>query len=290
MMTDYQFIKDYRDNDILRHSFNSLARETFGLDFEDWYQNGYWGDNYNPRSIIVGNKVIANVSVNKTDMLLDGEIKHFLQLGTVMTAKEYRNKGLIRKIMKQIEVEYEDVDGTYLFANDSVLDFYPKFGFTKSTEYVYSKQVNQECEFKLEKIVMDHADKWKVLEAAMETNRFHGGMDLYGNKELIMFYVTKFMQEDVYYHKETDTYLIAEIEEGEAVLHNIFSSKLEEFDDVIPLLGNAVQKVVLGFAPKQNAGFECQELKEEDTTFFIKGKNMEVVSERKLRIPSLAHA
>ena len=65
-----KIVKDYRDNIILRHSFNELAKKTFGLDFEDWYQNGFWSDHYNPYSIVEDHKVIANVSVNKTDMIL----------------------------------------------------------------------------------------------------------------------------------------------------------------------------------------------------------------------------
>lgn len=46
-----EIIKDYRDHMGLRHSFNELAGRTFGLDFENWYQNGFWGDAYNPISI-----------------------------------------------------------------------------------------------------------------------------------------------------------------------------------------------------------------------------------------------
>ena len=62
----YEIIKNYRDNEQLRHSFNELAMKTFDIDFEDWYQNGYWTDRYNPRSIVIDGKVVANVSVNTT--------------------------------------------------------------------------------------------------------------------------------------------------------------------------------------------------------------------------------
>lgn len=68
-----EVIKNYRNNNELRHSFNELAGKTFGLNFEDWYQNGFWGDNYNPYSVVKDGKVVANVSVNKTDMLIDGQ-------------------------------------------------------------------------------------------------------------------------------------------------------------------------------------------------------------------------
>lgn len=41
-MSHMTLMKDYRNNEELRASFNVLAKKTFGLDFEDWYQNGYW--------------------------------------------------------------------------------------------------------------------------------------------------------------------------------------------------------------------------------------------------------
>lgn len=52
-----EIIKNYRDNAVLRYSFNTLAEETFGLDFEAWYQNGFWGDDYNPYSIVKDDKL-----------------------------------------------------------------------------------------------------------------------------------------------------------------------------------------------------------------------------------------
>lgn len=287
----YKIIKDYRDNDTLRYSFNQLAEKTFGLNFEDWYQNGFWSDNYNPYSIVIDGKIAANISVNKTDMLVDGIVKHFLQLGTVMTDEAYRNRGLSRKIMEQIETDYNGkVDGIYLFANDSVLTFYPKFGFQKSVEYQYSRKVSNTGKSLVEKIIMDNSEAWKQLQHTMNQNVFHGRCDMIENNELIMFYVTKFMQESVYYHKDTDTYVIADMEGENLFIHHICSSILRELDTVIGLFGNDIKKVTLGFVPMDTENYEAAEVDEEDCTFFIKGEGLEVIAKEKLRIPSLAHA
>ena len=67
MYHPYKINKYYRDNDILRKSFNELAKDTFCLDFEDWYQNGYWKDNYIPYSVTDNDRVVANASVNIMD-------------------------------------------------------------------------------------------------------------------------------------------------------------------------------------------------------------------------------
>lgn len=286
-----EVIKNYRNNDALRRSFNELAGKTFGLNFEDWYQNGFWGDNYNPYSVVKDGKVVANVSVNKTDMLIDGTVKHFIQLGTVMTDEAYRNQGLIRQIMGQIDADYgSTADGFYLFGSDSVLDFYPKFGFRKAKEYLYSRESQNDGEFQFQQIVMDSPAKWKLLGNAMNRNVFHGRFDMVGNNELILFYVTKFMQESVYYHEPTDTYIIAEIEGDHIFLHNVFSSTLRHTEQVIRLLGNAISKVTLGFVPRDTENYEVSEFHGEDCTFFIKGITPDIMELEKLRIPSLSHA
>lgn len=287
----FEIVKNYRDNEALRHSFNELAGKTFGLNFEDWYQNGFWTDNYNPYSVVIDGRVVANVSVNRTDMEINGEVKHFLQLGTVMTEESYRNQGLSRKIMEQIETDFDGkVDGYYLFGNDSVLDFYPRFGFRKAKEYQYSKKVSNTGTAQVKKAIMKNPESWKQLESVMNRNVFRGRFDMVNNNELIMFYVTKFMQENVFYHEATNTYVIAEEEEGSLFIHNVFSATLKSLDEAIALFGEEIKEVTLGFVPMEMEGYTVTEYQEEDCTFFIKGEALNAVELDKLRIPTLSHA
>lgn len=287
----FEIVKNYRDNEALRHSFNELAGKTFGLNFEDWYQNAFWTDNYNPYSVVIDGRVVANVSVNRTDMEINGEVKHFLQLGTVMTEESYRNQGLSRKIMEQIEADFDGkVDGYYLFGNDSVLDFYPRFGFRKAKEYQYSKKVSNQRAVQVKKVIMDNNEKWKQLISVMNRNVFRGRFDMVNNNELIMFYVTKFMQENVFYHEATDTYVIAEPEGESLFIHNVFSTTIEDLGEVIALFGEEIKEVTLGFVPMETEGYTVTEYHEEDCTFFIKGEALNAVELDKLRIPTLSHA
>lgn len=124
-----RIVKDYRDDPARRASFNALASATFGLNFEGWYRNGFWGDAYNPYSVEKDGRIVANVSLNRTAMIIGGVRRQLYQLGTVMTDPAYRNRGYIRAIMAEIDRDIADADGVYLFANDSVLEFYPRFGF-----------------------------------------------------------------------------------------------------------------------------------------------------------------
>lgn len=286
-----EIINDYRDDAVLRRSFNELAGKTFGLDFEDWYQNGFWKNAYNPYSVVENGQVVANVSVNVTDLLFDGSIKRFLQLGTVMTEETHRHQGCIRAIMERIDADYHGkTDGVYLFANDSVLDFYPRFGFQKSREYQYSLSLHGAGPCRFVPAAMDCAAAWARLEQAAERSIFRGRLDLTGNRGLLLFHVTKFMRDNVYYHAPSSTYVVADRQGTDLFLHNVFSDTLTELTDVLDLLGEEIRQVTLGFTPVQNAGYQVAGLQEDDCTLFIRGTDLEIIEREKLRIPSLVHA
>ena len=88
----------------------------------------WWINSRNTRNCDEG-RVVSNVSVNRIRFDLGGKKKDYIQIGTVMTDEKYRGKGLNGQIMERVLKEYEGkADGIYLFANDSVLNYYPKFG------------------------------------------------------------------------------------------------------------------------------------------------------------------
>lgn len=283
-------VKHYRDNEALRSSFNTLAEATFGLNFENWYQMGYWGDNYTPYSVLEDGKIVANVSLNRTDMVIGGQRKRLYQLGTVMTYPEYRNRGYIRGLMAEVEKDTADADGVYLFGNDSVLEFYPKFGFVQNKEYVYSKTANQTGESAMVQVKMDTSENRDRLAAAMAKSTFSTGCSMVDNSGLIFFYAAQFMQENVYFCESLNAWAIAELEEGVLTLHNVFGFEGLSLDAVIGAFGGEVREVVLGFAPENPEGWDCREYHEEDCTFFTKGEAFRDFAGKKLRIPTLSHA
>ncbi|RDU24596.1 GNAT family N-acetyltransferase [Anaerosacchariphilus polymeriproducens] len=298
MIDKFEVVKGYRHNGTLRKSFNELAKKIFGINFEDWYKNGYWTDKYNPYSIIVENKVVSNVSVNIMEFVANEKSTKYLQLGTVMTAEKYRNNGFISRIMEEIEKDYNNiVEGMYLFANDSVLEFYPKFGYRKTTEYQYSKVICSKCnEVKLKKdnqaqnIQMNNMKDWLLLEKAIEDSVKNCGFEMKNNKELIMFYITQFMQNNVYYIESEGAYVIAEINGDELFLHNIFSEKVVNIDTIANSFSEYIKKVVFGFVPLNNQGYKVEKLCKENTTLLLKGKGFDLFEQDKCIFPTLSHA
>ena len=281
--------KNYRNNDALRASFNRLAEKTFGLNFENWYQNGFWQDNYIPYSVVIDGEVVSNVSVNACNMNYKGKIVKLIQLGTIMTDNDYRGKGYARALMEEVIKDYDGkVDGIYLFANDSVLEFYPKFGFKEAKEYQYTKEVTISGECKAQNIPLKGKADFDRAIKILDTNDQNAQLYMVGNSGLYMFYLSQFITENLFYIEECDSYAIAEMEGDTLILHTIIGNGA--VDEVIRAFGSKIKKVVLCFTPKDTGGFEKTELHEEDTTFFVQGKFFEDNRDEEYMMQAITHA
>ena len=288
---EYNFAKGIRENEQLRHSFNQLAEDTFGIDFETWYQNGYWGSNYIPYILYNNDKVVSNVSVNIINSRWNGKARHYIQLGTIMTDKEYRGMGLSRFLMERILDEYKDKsDAIYLFANDSVLDFYPRFGFLKALEYQCLKNVTKKDAL-VRKLDMSSISDRKILQEAYNLSNPYSKLPMENNFGLIMFYCSKYLKENVYFIEQYDAAAIVEYDDDKMICYDIFCSGKCSLIDILCTLANENTKTaILGFTPKVTDDFEINELHEEDTTLFIlKGKE-NLFDVNKLMFPLLSHA
>ena len=281
-------LEGYLENNTLRESFNALAGKCFGIDFEPWYQKGFYSDKYIPHSIVLDGEVVANVSVSKMEMAVDGKIMRFLQLGTVMTRQEYRKKGYSRMLMEHILQKYADqCDGFFLFANKTVLDFYPKFGFQLAQQYLFTRDIwntNAGC---LEKVPMDAPQKWNQLINAYENNRFDSQIQVMNNHQLMMFYIPDM---DVFFHRPTQTYIVADIKGKCAFIYDIFSPENITLEEVLTFFGEGVKKVTLAFTPADPESYRAELVSEESDTFFATGKLLELAQRKKINIPLLFHA
>ena len=281
---------NYRDNEALRNSFNELAGKIFsGLNFENWYRNGFWKDNYIPYSVVVDGKVVSNISVNTCDMNYDGRIVKLIQLGTVMTDPEYRGRGYARLLMEKVLEEYEGkVDGIYLYGNDSVVDFYPKFGFRKSKEYRYSKAVEIDNDRTAKLVPMAEKSDFDKMVRILDSTEQNAKLYMVNNPGLYMFYLSQFMQENTFYIDDLSSYAIAEIDGGTLNLHAIIGNA--PLDDVIASFGKDIKNAVLCFTPHDATGYDKSEVFEEDTTFFVRGKFFDETAEDAFMFQEITHA
>lgn len=287
----YTYVANYRNNDVLRHSFNELTEITFKFNLDEWFNNGFWGEKYIPHSLVNGGKVIANVSVNLMDFSMDGVEKHYIQIGTVMTDKEYRGQGLSRFLIEKVIEEYkEKADAIYLFGNDSVINFYPKFGFISSNEYQYSKRIySTNNKVQIEHVdMLDEISRQKFLETVKSSvSNERLSMDNFG---LTAFWTTGPMSDSVYYYADEDAYIVADIKNENLWIHQIIATHKVNLKKAISLFGSTVKKVTLGFTPYDADGYDIKELHKEDCTFFYLGNDLENIEKNKLMFPTLSHA
>lgn len=288
MKVEYTYIKDYKDNDKMRKSLNELTEKTFGFNFKNWYSNGFWGDKFIPHSLVDENKVIAHVSVNLMDFDLDGTEKHYIQIGTVMTDKDYRTQGLSRYLMQKVIHEYKESDGIYLFGNDSVINFYPRFGFVKSKEYQYSKDI---CSInnvkKIQQVDISDPVKWEDFFSTAQNSVSNDRFNM-NNPGLVAFWTR--WSSSVYSLPEEDTYIIADVKGENLFIKQIIANHKVKLETVISLFGSEIKKVTLGFTPYDGNGYKVQEFHEEDCTLFILGEDLKNIENKKLMFPTLSHA
>lgn len=289
----YYFVKGYRDDDKFRKSFNKLAEKIHGINFEEWYRKGYWNDRYIPYSILCGNDIISNVSVNVMDFNAFGKSKRFIQIGTVMTDSKYRDLGLSRFLMERVICEWKDrCSLIYLFANDTVLDFYPKFGFNKAEEYQYSKNiVNDNLNIQFEKLNMDDVDKRKFVCEKIKNSIEYSKLAMEQSVDLIMFYSIGYMKENVYYIKDYDIIVFAEFNVDTLIIMDIYGENNIRLDTIINALADEnIKHVILGFAPSDEWLYDIESYHEENTTLFVMGTDSGLFKENKLKFSPLSHA
>lgn len=292
---EYRLVSNFKKDDKLRSSFNKLTENTFGFNFEKWYEHGYWSDNYIPYSLVDKNKnVVSNISVNIIDFIVSGETKRYIQLGTVMTDEKCRGNGLSKALMEIVLSEWKTKsDMIYLFANDTVLDFYPKFKFKKSNEYQYLLDLSYDFSniFNLKKLDMkNYKDREFIYKKVCESLPQYD-VAMLNYPSLDMFYFTYFMSESIYYIEQYDALIICDFEEDTIYIHSIYSDKDIDLKAIINHIPRDKQdKVVLGFAPNDISSYKREILKEDDSTLFVYSDNENVIEANYLRFPVLSHA
>lgn len=289
---EYEFLVGYQKEPNLRKALNALVNKIFGISFEDWYKAGYWNEKYIPYTLFDGEKAIANVSVNIMDFIILGEKKRYIQIGTNLTDEDYRNKKLSRFLMKQVLKEWNDkCELIYLYANRTVLEFYPKFGFKSVKEYEHYKSIeNKNPKEQAEKLDMELPSNRDKLYDYAKNTQVYGKISMQENADLVMFYCTSFLKENVYYIKSLDLIAVAIFKEEELHLWDVFGKFEGPLDHIIDSLANSkTKKVILGFTPKEDSSYEIREISGDDTLFVQNDKTM-LFDKNKMMFPLLSHA
>ena len=291
-MTQFELAYDYKNNDQLRLSFNRLAKRTFGIDFETYYQRGFWRDQYICYSYLDGGKVISNVSVSILDVVLNGSKINAVQIGTVMTDPDYRGLGLAGSLMKLVlEKHQSETELIFLFANKTVLEFYPKFGFKPIAQKLFMKNLtgfNPEYDRSRKLDINNQADFDLVrrLSSIRKLISMVFGVD--NAQYLSFFYWMHVFRDDFYYLEGLDAIAVYRIEEEEIHIYDVISQAELSFADIIErIASNDVKRAIFHFTPDFN-DLEAERIPYEDDQLFVKTESVKIPEN--LMYPTIAHA
>lgn len=289
--SSYAYIENPIEDAFQREAYFKLARKVFGLDFSVLYTSGYWGDRFIPHTLFDKDKAVASVGVVIHDMKWQGRIKRCLQLSTVMTDPDYQGHGLNRYLMEKVLAKWRDnCDLIYLYANASVADYYPKFGFEKATEYLYSQPIAPK-EGTLRKLDLTvPADMEFLAEKYAQSNPF-SALTMENNVYLLMFHCLMFLRDNLYYSEKYDAVVIAEVNGDNLFCYDIYTQAGCQRSDILgAFAADGIKTVTFGFTPRSAENSSIRPSQEEDTTLFVlKGKE-NLFIDNKITFPHLSRA
>jgi len=285
----YEFYKNFQKDEKLRHSLDLLSQKTFGgLSFEKWYKQGCWNKKCIPYTLFEGDKAVANILVNIFTIVIDDEQKRYIQLGTVMTDCEYKNNGLSRFLMTRILEDWQNqCDAIYLYANDSVVNFYPKFGFIKEAEYQYNMNVLPKKGNIRKLDISNDKDKEILIEKCKRSNPFYA-IQMIDSYEFIMFHCITFMKDNIYFLEDFDAVVIAKHNNRSLFCFDVFCDEDKSLNEILSVVADSnSSNVTLGFTPKDAHNCKVTLSEEEDTTLFVLKSKDNIFKKNKLMFPML---
>ncbi len=277
-MKPLKLISDYRDNDRCRESFNRLSREVFNISFEKWYEHGFWDDRYVCYSYADGDDVVANVSLNKLDLILDGQRQKAAQIGTVMTHPEYRRRGLAGELIKAVlkDCEEGDYDVIYAVGDASLRDYYPRFGFDPVLESQFISCVEgPPCDARLRKLhPSDPADLNLIhrLSTVRKPNSRVFGVD--NARGILMWYCFNVLGDCFSYWEEQDVAVVSRQKGPDLHLFDVISAEAVAFETLLPqIITGSTERVIFHFTPDLlDVAAQAIPMKDEDVFFVIGGR------------------
>ena len=224
------------------------------ISFDKWYALGGWPAGYRAFVIRDGDDVIANVSVQKMQLIVRGQQQVGWQIGAVGVVPDARGRGLQRQLMTHVLAELDPRELVFLFANEDVLDFYPLFGFRRVLEWVYAADMHIEPQpSTLRRLsVESSADRellWRIAKQAPPVTERFGAQD-YGG--VLFWYWTNFHEHDFYYHEQDDAIVIAEEDCEVLRVLDVVAARAVDLASYLPQLATTpIDHIEFGFTPEK---------------------------------------
>jgi GNAT superfamily N-acetyltransferase len=259
----------------LHAAFLRYVSEIFPrISFHDWYRHGGWDDTYRVFALFEGERIVASASLTRMNVILNDRPVRGWQLGAVGTLPEHRMRGLQRQTLSRLLEHTGDDDLVYLFANHHVLDFYPRFGFTRAHESLF--RLERTCAplgVPLRTLELGKATDRELLQriahtAEPVTTRF-GARD-YGT--VVLWYWSNFYPRGLRYAPEHDAIVVVEQSKALLRVYDVLAKQTFDLAALVPRLISApISEIEFGFTPTRFAADAIPRADYTDSPLFVRG-------------------
>ncbi len=251
-------------------------------------ENDFLSPNVVPFGIFEADQALSILNATRLHILTGSSTARAVQIGTVATHPELRGRGYSAQLMRHVAAHYApSIDFMFLFANDTVLEFYPKFGFEPCCETTYAMAV----------AVCDEASGFRKLDVGKPEDLgivheliarrvpIAKSFCVLDYSFLAEWYCQKFYQDGLYYSEALNLLLVASQEGSTLVIYDIVADRLDE-NFLLDFSFPGVTEVVLQFIPDRFKGDFTPRIDNESRLFVqgaFPGRG------RPLKFPPLAH-
>ncbi|WP_158961744.1 GNAT family N-acetyltransferase [Myroides fluvii] len=284
----------YQNQEQLRKAFNTMTFDFWEFTFESYYQSGYWNDTCVIFSLFEGETIVAHTTLSLFTTKTPNKELYLGQLGTVMTQPTHTQQGLSRFLMEYIFDAYRgQLDGYFLFANNTVLDFYPKFGFSKVPEFQATKMLEkQPSDYQVQRLDLNANQDLQLFQHYITKGKTACRFDTqnYGLAHFYCYANPAFgFSDSIYVIPELKTLLIAQQEEGNLLIFQAYYLDQNQLDKAFHALATEnTTRITLGYTPI-SGDYTFVPYKEEDLTLFVTSTLVPFFTAQQTMISLLSH-
>ena len=249
-------------------------------DFRRWCEWGQWSDDYRAFCLVEDGRVVANASVSRMRLVVDGDEIEGFQLGAGGCLPDYRGLGLARRAMQAALHACGDAPAL-LFANPTVVDFYPRFGFAAAPQWRFQADVELHPGVEPAPVLdlADPANRAEFLRLAAvsaPSSEVFAARD-YGR--IATWYAANGYAAPLR-RLDRDTWVFAQVENGVLTIEDVFAVDPARFDlaAALPRLIDApVHGLQFGFGPPRGWAQAGARAIEDDAHLFVRGLDLQAL-------------
>lgn len=255
-------------------AFFAHVAEVFpGVDFRRWGALGGWTADYDVLALLEADRIVGTIGRTQMPLIVDGRERVALQLGAVATCADHRGRGVARMLMEEVLVEADRrAMPVFLFANPSVLDFYPRFGFRRVVQSRFGAEATivpaagRAQRFRID----DLGERRRLAELCARAAPTGGGFDTRSYYSVLLWHLCN-RPLTAHWLEPEEAFAVTALEGDRLVLHDIVAARAFDLAAALPaLVPRAVESVEFGFEPSARWP-AARPLGPDDALLFVRG-------------------